>query len=502
MNTLQTMDCYQIDGVTEIHVEAYDPQPHPVNEVLCSWDYDVLDGVKEGNGQTEVTPPFVIQFPEESTHILTITCWDKLGNTVVDVEKFIVDKTPPETTKWYEGPQYSDGSEYYFQTTTGDQAVNVTVEGDNNEVTWTVDFPIDDDTCNGLMAVGLIIATDGEGNGPAFQIHNNDGTDPNYNWGTWLYSPWGPTIEDGWFGWHSGSINTPITDFDWVEATGGRYREGKPDCPEPNPNGIFTITIDKSELGGDFHWALYTAIGSGFCSHAYQQATYPNGFGWGEPIVDMTVPNYEYVESIKGEYPKWITSDTEVWLDADDSEGPHDSGVAATWYRDVYLEDEAEWHYCYEDCYNWKKDERYSAYGLPTAPEPYNPSSAAGWLPWTGEPFHKEPESCHIIEYYSYDNVGKVEKPNWQCVFVDDTPPTPNKEVGEPREKWTPGENGDEPSYFYPEETAHCWEEGGIDCWEVTMMTPISLDCVDQGDHPVDHERVCFNVENETDYDG
>lgn len=61
---------------------------------------------------------------------------------------------------------------------------------------------------------------------------------------------------------------------------------------------------------------------------------------------------------------------------------------------------------------------------------------------------------------------------------------------------WTPGENGDDPSYFYPEETAHCWDGTGeqIDCWEVTMMTEISLDCTDPDPHPVDHEMVCFNV--------
>jgi len=100
--------CY-IDGDTEIHVDATDPEPHPVDEVLCTWDYEVyevLDGNKLGQGQVEITPPFVITFPEESTHILTITCWDALGNEVVDVEKFIVDKTPPEIAKEYDWPRY------------------------------------------------------------------------------------------------------------------------------------------------------------------------------------------------------------------------------------------------------------------------------------------------------------------------------------------------------------------------------------------------------------
>ena len=187
---------------------------------------------------------------------------------------------------------YCTPTDYAFKTTIGRQPVLITVTDGDCQITWTIDFPIDDDPCNGLMAVGLIIAQNGEGNGPSFQIHNNDGTDSNYDWGTWLWSPWGPTIKDGWFGWHSGSINVPVSDLDWVECTGGRYHFGKEDDPRPNPDGIFTITIPKCNLGTDFHWALYTAIGQ-FCNYSYQQAYYPTGFNWGAPIVNMTVPNYE-----------------------------------------------------------------------------------------------------------------------------------------------------------------------------------------------------------------
>ena len=93
-----------IDGVTQIHVESTDPNPHPVDHVTCDWDYQVLDGTKIGTGQTGVMPPFDINFPEESTHLLTITCRDALGNVNTDVEKFIVDKTPPTTTKTYGTP--------------------------------------------------------------------------------------------------------------------------------------------------------------------------------------------------------------------------------------------------------------------------------------------------------------------------------------------------------------------------------------------------------------
>ena len=189
--------------------------------------------------------------------------------------------------------KYCTPTHYAFQTSIGTQPVIITVEDGECHVTWTIDFPMEapydpQTECNGNLAVGLVIAQDGDGNGPSFQIHNNDGTDANYPWGTWLYSPWGPTINDGWFGWHSGSINIPLEDLScqWAEATGDRYHED-------NPDGIFTITIAKCVLGEEFHWALYTAIGSGFCNYNYQQAYYPTGFSWGSPIVDMSIPNYE-----------------------------------------------------------------------------------------------------------------------------------------------------------------------------------------------------------------
>ena len=96
-----TDDICFIDGVTEIHVRAYDPLPHPVDQVVCDWDYTVTGGDKTGSGASGVTSPFVINFPEESEHLLQIDCYDALGNQTTDVETFFVDKTPPAISKWY-----------------------------------------------------------------------------------------------------------------------------------------------------------------------------------------------------------------------------------------------------------------------------------------------------------------------------------------------------------------------------------------------------------------
>jgi hypothetical protein len=298
MNTHDPVeDCHMIDGVTEIHVDADDPEPHPVDDVMCAWRYIVTDGEGMGGAQ-EVTPPFVIQFPEESTHILYITCWDKLGNTVTDVEKFIVDKTPPVTTKTYGTPFYTDGTS------------------------------------------------------------------------------------------------------------------------------------------------------------------------------------------------KWITSDTEITLTVDDA-GPHKSGIDATYYRVTRLgagdENNAP---CLDNSVCQQQ------------------TGTGDFLSYTTA-FKIGQESCHLIEYYSVDKVEKTETVKKQCVFVDNSAPTPDKTVEEPKTPWEPTEYGVD-VFFYPDLVDKCWkDEAGegmssedckadpfcIECWKVTMNTQITLDCNDPAPHPVDHEKVCFKVE-------
>jgi len=123
------------------------------------------------------------------------------------------------------------------------------------------------------------------------------------------------------------------------------------------------------------------------------------------PVTTKTYGTPYFKDGKEG--PEWITSETDVTLSATDPE-PHRSGVAATYYKDVYLENKEDWHYCYEDCELWNPVE-------PT--DPLNPESE-GWTLYEA-PFHKSPESCHIIEYYSVDNVDKIEEIKWQCVFVD-----------------------------------------------------------------------------------
>jgi hypothetical protein len=159
-----------------------------------------------------------------------------------------------------------------------DEDLEITVEEDDVWFTWTFDFPVENWQGDGQLPLALIIAKDGIGEGPAFQIHNNDGTDASYDWGTWLMSPWGPTIADGWNGWHSGSNNTLVGSIDWAEAGGEYYAQGE--------DGVLTIRIKKEELGSTFHWSAYPQTGAGwFSPYKNQQMPTPSGFTWSSPVV-------------------------------------------------------------------------------------------------------------------------------------------------------------------------------------------------------------------------
>ena len=167
-------------------------------------------------------------------------------------------------------------------------------------------------------------------------------------------------------------------------------------------------------------------------------------------------------------FPQWISSETEILINATDPE-PHPSGVKEVKYRKTLVDDK----YCNDIdlC-------QLEAQG------------SGNFIPLVGNSCTIDKESCHLIEIMATDNVGKTST-HKQCIFVDNRPPVTNKTVGDPKIKW----NGTD-SVFYPNETKHCWDNTGneIECWKVTIMTPIKLDCSDPEPHPVDHEMICYNI--------
>jgi len=153
---------------------------------------------------------------------------------------------------------YWEPVEYTKTVTTSDPMsipATITVEDIGDSMEWTIDIDMDNaPISNGHIAYALVISRDNVH--PAFQVHSNDGTDALYDWGTHLYSEWGPE-GTGYHGWHTGwdgtgdrtANNVPVDDIEGVTATGERD-------VSVNTEGVFTVTISKDMLGPEFSWAV------------------------------------------------------------------------------------------------------------------------------------------------------------------------------------------------------------------------------------------------------
>ncbi len=191
------------------------------------------------------------------------------------------------------------------------------------------------------------------------------------------------------------------------------------------------------------------------------------------PVIEKEYEGPYYAEDGENCTVEYISNETLVRVGVEDPE-PHPSGVASVEYRVSLVDDEACYHQdtlCQE---------------------------AEGSGDWLGAGvefnFSIPEESCHLIEVRAADNVNKSSL-HKQCVFVDTSEPFPNKTVGEPRGPMSL-ENQELGAAFFPEldpagENA-CEEEGA--CWEVSLLTPVTLGCEDPQPHPSGADEVCFNV--------
>ena len=163
-------------------------------------------------------------------------------------------------------------------TLVGPVTAKVKVEDLGCQIKWTFDMIGTNDPAlyvgGGHWVYSLSVSLDGVT--PTFQIHNNDGVDSGIAFGTHVYSAWGPTVDDGWNGWHTGTggNNIPVDDESlyWIECTGEYLEAG-------NYYGIYTVTIDKGMLAEDFYWAV-TTYGNGFNSPLSGGSQYPAEFTW------------------------------------------------------------------------------------------------------------------------------------------------------------------------------------------------------------------------------
>ncbi len=230
-----------------------------------------------------------------------------------------------------------------------------------------------------------------------------------------------------------------ITEHQWIDTNNTRNKQDGTFCDD----GLWCTIEDQCTSGvcGGVtrDCSSQTECTLGYCDENLDQCLY-------ESIADEEPPNTTKIYGLPfhtNETYNWINSSTLINLSSTDDESCP-SGVNRTYYRTTLMDDS----YC-EEC---------------------NGTGGRGdFIEYTNS-FTIAEQSCHLIEYYSIDNFDNEEELNWQCVFVDNLPPIPNKTVGEPK--------------------TECQEE---ECeWKITILTPIILDCVDPQPHPVDYETLYY----------
>ena len=171
-----------------------------------------------------------------------------------------------------------------------------------------------------------------------------------------------------------------------------------------------------------------------------------------DTVPPETTKTYEGSHLIDGEY-EWINSMTLINLTAVDNpaEGQCASGVKETKYKVKLVPNE----YCENSTL-------------------CQPVEDGDWQTYT-EPFTINEDSCHIIEFYSIDNLNNQEELKWQCVFVDNKPPVINKTIGEPKTECQGSECDD-------------WN------WKITLNTSITLSCEDQEPHPAGKDKLLYRI--------
>lgn len=543
-------------------------------------------------------------FREDSTHKLVVNCQDALGNRVEDEETFLVDSTPPVTKKTYGQPYYSDGYREWINSST-----LITLTATDAKVgvdkTWYYDAVVPDsycyEKCIPTEEVKYMLYT-----GPfnkaqeschLLQYYSVDklGNIEPIKWQC-VFVDNKPPVGSKEIGEPNISIKDGEFNY-WVT----KDTEIKLNCNDQDPHPVDHNTVwwrfSTKDTGGnwvkgDWQHSDKLPVIVKFPEDSYHDLEYYCVDALGnadehdteyfivETVPPVTTKTYEGPHYEK-DGKEWIDTATKVVLTAVDSE-PHPSGVSKTWY-DVILADNK---YCEskENCLSWGVASKWTLYETPfpiaeeschviefysednlgnrenvkwqcvfvdktppvttkTYGDPkyadrtgewitsntlitltvedagHHPSGiketkyrvarvddiycnksldsyckteiTAEWQTYTGS-FKIDEQSCHKIEFYSVDNVDKKEQTKSQCVYVDNTPPVPVKTVGEPKARW----DGKDANFY--DIADKCWSQNPekyIECWKVTLATPISLECEDPEPHPVNNEKVCFNVE-------
>lgn len=512
-----------ITNSTNITFAAQDQQPHPVGLDKTFYRITLVDdqycqgypqlGIQTSNCYyVEGTGSFIeytggnVNIPEESCHLIEFYSTDLLGNTEIQQRQCpFVDNTPPLTTKTMGTPNVpcdpqTQTCHFYIN-----QQTPITLDCADQQP-----HPVDHETLywRDYLSNETAPPFTSEPTGSVV-IYKNEDSEHILEW----------YCADALGNTEAVQQEIDIVDTQPPEITktivGPQYGQ----CPPPNQqyfgvngngpppsnctiDGVTEIHVDVSDPqphpvdGVSCDWKYYvvetqfysnvTHVTPPFVINFPEESTHVLEITCEDALgnyvtdvetfmVDKTPPETTKTYGtpfFTDQVSDWATSQTSVTLAATDSVGQHDTGVSTTQYRVTLLPDDSG---CLDNAVCQQQ------------------AGSGSWQSYLS-PFSAPQESCHLIEYYSVDGVNKTETVKKQCVFIDNTAPLPNKTIGEPKVVWDGAD-----AIFY-NLAGKCWnnQSDSIDCWKVTMFTPVTLDCTDPQPHPVEHENVCFNVELDT----
>ena len=213
------------------------------------------DGITWNNYDTPITHTIPEPAPGGETFCVEQWIWNKASIPV----------TVSLDTNIYAGitTTYRIPAVYSFNQTYAN-GVTITVGEEGDWLVWTFAFPEGSTTRRASVNIDYPLAITGS----EICIHNNDGQDPLYPVGTWLYTNNGEI---------PGSGNTPVSSLWWVTATG-------------TENGAenMVVRIHKTQINDEFHWHAYMArLGTTPIFTNFNGTTWDNFYYvdlWGAPL--------------------------------------------------------------------------------------------------------------------------------------------------------------------------------------------------------------------------
>lgn len=504
---VKTITGPQVQGSGDVHMyltdnsvvklECIDKQPHPVDEETLHWEMYWKQNSGDswqlvGSGTEESYKEFARL--NDSYHKFVYWCTDALGNTGANqTEIDIVDSQPPVSNKTVGNPkiacppgyaeaysQYPTDGCYFINESTmislscndqnphpvGGETIyyRYRVTGEFGEwMQYTGPFHYDEDSMHMLEwycvdALNNTEQTHSEmdvvDSLPPISTKNIDviqHQDPTNV--TWIR-------QDSIIHLTCSDLNPHPSGESFGVTIYYRYSlDGGPFTNWTSYNGWTTSFHYNEDSNHTLEWYCVDAL-----NNTEQMHTELDRVDTTPPVTNKTYGTPFYTNGVSD----WITSQTPITLTATDGGAICHVGINDMDYK-VTLVDNS---YCENDTLCQQAGcESSETCGIMGSPEPNDTVT-----------FTIPEDSCHLIEFYSVDQLSNVEPIKKQCVYVDNTPPVVNKTLTEPKVPYQPTQ---------PIQYSDVYDVADP-AWYINQSTMITLSCADSQPHPVGGEEIYY----------